>query len=218
MSACRHRRSGAIRMSPCRLRVHPARFPGLLGEHNPLLSPCRVLAVPCLHFSPAAAEAGVRWRRHPRIRQSPACRCRRLLHPAPSLRSVALFLRLSRCDICFRFSPGGRKTGERNPVFNLLHRDGLCRAFTLARPLQMQGCADAAILARSQFFYDARRSSRRFLAQVSLENRPDQLRAISALRPPVSPCIFRFSPGCRVGTAQPGAAVYVITEVYPCSM
>ncbi len=25
------------------------------------------------------------------------------------------------------------------------------------------------------------------------------------------PCIFRFSPGCRVGTAQPGAAVYVIT-------
>ncbi|HBT0821613.1 TPA: DUF1472 domain-containing protein, partial [Klebsiella pneumoniae] len=65
-------------MSPCRLRVHPARFPGLLGEHNPLLSPCRVLAVPCLHFSPAAAEAGVRWRRHPRIRQSPACRCRRL--------------------------------------------------------------------------------------------------------------------------------------------
>ncbi|HBT7274980.1 TPA: KlcA, partial [Klebsiella pneumoniae] len=25
----------------------------------------------------------------------------------------------------------------------------------------MQGCADAAILARSQFFYDARRSSRR---------------------------------------------------------
>ncbi|HBU1706492.1 TPA: KlcA, partial [Klebsiella pneumoniae] len=50
----------------------------------------------------------------------------------------------------------------------------------------MQGCADAAILARSQVFYDARRSSRRFLAQVSLENRPDQLRAISALRPPVS--------------------------------
>ncbi|HDT6064184.1 TPA: DUF905 domain-containing protein [Enterobacter kobei] len=28
------------------------------------------------------------------------------------------------------------------------------------------------------FFYDARRSSRRFLAQVSLENRPDQLRAL----------------------------------------
>ncbi|HBV4266174.1 TPA: hypothetical protein MD243_005433 [Klebsiella pneumoniae] len=53
-------------MSPCRLRVHPARFPGLLGEHNPLLSPCRVLAVPCLHFSPAAAEAGVRWRRFTR--------------------------------------------------------------------------------------------------------------------------------------------------------
>ncbi|HBT7962225.1 TPA: DUF1472 domain-containing protein, partial [Klebsiella pneumoniae] len=47
-------------MSPCRLRVHPARFPGLLGEHNPLLSPCRVLAVPCLHCSPAAAEARVR--------------------------------------------------------------------------------------------------------------------------------------------------------------
>ncbi|MBK0572111.1 KlcA, partial [Klebsiella pneumoniae] len=40
----------------------------------------------------------------------------------------------------------------------------------------MQGFADAAILARSQFFYDARRSSRRFLAQVSLENRPDPLR------------------------------------------
>ncbi|ROG91217.1 hypothetical protein BL124_00023030 [Klebsiella pneumoniae] len=46
---------------------------------------------------------------------------------------MALFLRLSRCDICFRFSPGGRKTGERNPVFNLLHRDGLCRADTTAR-------------------------------------------------------------------------------------
>nr|AVI43830.1 hypothetical protein [Klebsiella pneumoniae] len=61
----------------------PARFPGLLGEHNPLLSPCRVLALPCLHFSPAAAEAGVRWRRHPRIRQSPACRCRRLPSPGP---------------------------------------------------------------------------------------------------------------------------------------
>nr|VXZ93208.1 Uncharacterised protein [Klebsiella pneumoniae] len=29
LSACRHRRCGAIRMSPCRLRVHPARFPGL---------------------------------------------------------------------------------------------------------------------------------------------------------------------------------------------
>ena len=29
---------------------------------------------------------------------------------------------------------------------------GLCRAFTLARPLQMQGCADAVILARSQCF------------------------------------------------------------------
>ncbi|MHB2917650.1 hypothetical protein ACYBUK_25585, partial [Klebsiella pneumoniae] len=29
---------------------------------------------------------------------------------------------------------------------------GLCRAFTIARPLQMQGCADAAILTRSQFF------------------------------------------------------------------
>ncbi|HBT3708732.1 TPA: hypothetical protein MBH86_005046 [Klebsiella pneumoniae] len=70
-------------MSPCRLRVHPARFPGLLGEHNPLLSPCRVLAVPCLHFSPAAAEAGVRWRRHPRTRQSPACRCRRLRFTRP---------------------------------------------------------------------------------------------------------------------------------------
>ncbi|HBT8429141.1 TPA: hypothetical protein MCL09_005437, partial [Klebsiella pneumoniae] len=70
-------------MSPCRLRVHPARFPGLLGEHNPLLSPCRVLALPCLHFSPAAAEAGVRWRRHPRIRQSPACRCRRLRFTRP---------------------------------------------------------------------------------------------------------------------------------------
>ncbi len=83
LSACRHRRCGAIRMSPCRLRVHPARFPGLLGEHNPLLSPCRVLAVPCLHFSPAAAEAGVRWRRHPRIRQSPACRCRRLRFTRP---------------------------------------------------------------------------------------------------------------------------------------
>ncbi|HBX0823928.1 TPA: hypothetical protein GHC48_27300 [Klebsiella pneumoniae] len=50
----------------------------------------------------------------------------------------------------------------------LLHRFGLCRAFTLARPLQMQGFAGAAILARSQFFYEARRSSRRFLTQVSL--------------------------------------------------
>ncbi|MEQ0651995.1 hypothetical protein, partial [Klebsiella sp. JB_Kp009] len=71
----------------------------------------------------------------------------------------------------------------------------LCRAFTLARLLQMQGFADAAILARSQFFYDARRSSRRFLAQVSLENRPDPLRALSALRPPVSPLHLPLSAG-----------------------
>lgn len=61
----------------------PGPVSGPLGEHNPLLSPCRVLAVPCLHFSPAAAEAGVRWRRHPRIRQSPACRCRRLRFTRP---------------------------------------------------------------------------------------------------------------------------------------
>ncbi|HBU3559177.1 TPA: DUF1472 domain-containing protein, partial [Klebsiella pneumoniae] len=68
----------------------------------------------------------------------------------------------------------------------------------------MQGCADAAILARSQFFYDARRSSRRFLAQVSLENRPDQLRAISALRPPVSPLHLPLFAGlsCRHGTTR----------------
>lgn len=46
------------------------------------------------------------------------------LHPAPSLRSAALLLRLSRCDICFRFSPCGRKTGVRNILSNLLHRDG----------------------------------------------------------------------------------------------
>lgn len=32
------------------------------------------------------------------------------------------------------------------------------------------------------------------------------------------PCIFRFSPGCRVGTAPPGVAVHVITEVLPCSL
>ncbi|WP_221176681.1 MULTISPECIES: hypothetical protein, partial [Klebsiella pneumoniae complex] len=68
----------------------------------------------------------------------------------------------------------------------------------------MQGFADAAILARSQFFYDARRSSRRFLAQVSLENRPDQLRALSALRPPVSPLHLPLSAGlsCRHGTTR----------------
>ncbi|HBV4778322.1 TPA: hypothetical protein MD307_005838, partial [Klebsiella pneumoniae] len=70
-------------MSPCRLRVHPARFPGLLGENNPLLSPCRVRDAPCLHCSPAAAEAGVRWRPHLRIRKSPACRCRRLRFTRP---------------------------------------------------------------------------------------------------------------------------------------
>ena len=83
MSACRHRRSGAIRMSPCRLRALPARFPGLLGENNSLLSPCRVRVAPCLHCSPAAAEAGVRWRTHLRIRKSPACRCCRLRSTRP---------------------------------------------------------------------------------------------------------------------------------------
>ncbi|HBX1861599.1 TPA: DUF1472 domain-containing protein [Klebsiella pneumoniae] len=47
-------------MSPCRLRVHPARIPGLLDENHPLLFPRRVRAVPCLHYSPAAADARVR--------------------------------------------------------------------------------------------------------------------------------------------------------------
>nr|AVI43591.1 hypothetical protein [Klebsiella pneumoniae] len=112
MSACRHRRCGAIRMSPCRLRVHPARFPGLLGEHN--LCYRRAVCWLCRAFtlarqpqgwsslappSPDKAVAGLPLPPAP-------------LHPAPSLRSVALFLRLSRCDICFRFSPGGRKTGR----------------------------------------------------------------------------------------------------------
>nr|URQ56529.1 Hypothetical protein [Raoultella ornithinolytica] len=60
LSACRRRRNRAIRMSPCRLRVYPARPPGLWDKNPPLLSPCRVRAVPCLHFSPAAADARVR--------------------------------------------------------------------------------------------------------------------------------------------------------------
>jgi hypothetical protein len=48
--------------------------------------------------------------------------------------------------------PGLRAFGMKT---SLCHRRvvfGLCRAFTLARPLQMQGCADASILARSQCF------------------------------------------------------------------
>lgn len=36
------------RMSPCRLRIHPARFTGLMGENPPLLSPCRERVVPCM--------------------------------------------------------------------------------------------------------------------------------------------------------------------------
>ena len=91
------------------------------GPH--VVSPASLRVVPCLHFSPAAADARVRWRRHPR------------------------------------------------PV---------------------------------AFFFDARRSSRRFLAQVSLENRPDPLRALSALRPPVSPLHLPLSAGlsCRHGTTR----------------
>ena len=152
MSACRHRRCGAIRMSPCRLRVHPARFPGLLGEHNPLLSPCRVLAVPCLHFSPAAAEAGVRWRRHPRIRHSPACRCRRLrftrphpsgLWPDSCVCRVATFASAFLPVVEIRVRQTFYSTSASRRVVLCLH---------LTRPLQMQGFADAAILARSQLF------------------------------------------------------------------
>ncbi|PJX30699.1 hypothetical protein CWM53_19260 [Klebsiella sp. A-Nf5] len=47
-------------MSPCRLRVYPARPPGLWDENPPLLSPCRVRAVPCLHLSRAVANARVK--------------------------------------------------------------------------------------------------------------------------------------------------------------
>ncbi|HBX2025046.1 TPA: hypothetical protein MHR78_26400 [Klebsiella variicola] len=60
LSASWRRRSGAIRMSPCRLSIYPARFPGLLSENNPQLSLYRVRPVPCLHYSPAAADARVR--------------------------------------------------------------------------------------------------------------------------------------------------------------
>ncbi|AUH82835.1 hypothetical protein CI648_23075 [Klebsiella pneumoniae subsp. pneumoniae] len=34
------------------------------GPH--VVSPASLRVVPCLHFSPAAADARVRWRRHPR--------------------------------------------------------------------------------------------------------------------------------------------------------
>ncbi|WP_341540997.1 TraC family protein [Klebsiella michiganensis] len=37
-------------MSPCRLRVYPARPPGLWDENPPLLSPCRVRAVGSMNF------------------------------------------------------------------------------------------------------------------------------------------------------------------------
>ncbi|NNS04976.1 DUF1472 domain-containing protein [Klebsiella michiganensis] len=47
-------------MSPCRLRIHPARSTGLWDKNPPLLSLSRVRAVPCLHYSPAAADARVR--------------------------------------------------------------------------------------------------------------------------------------------------------------
>ena len=109
-----------IRMSPCRLQsTRPGFRP--LGEHNPLLSPCRVLAVPCLHFSPAAAEAGVRWRRHPRIRQSPVCRCRWFqLSPGPIppvrgliIASVALRHLL---PLFSRWSKTGRKPCIQPPI------------------------------------------------------------------------------------------------------
>lgn len=45
LSASWRRRSGAIRMSSCRLSIYPTRFPGLLSENNPQLSPYRVRPV-----------------------------------------------------------------------------------------------------------------------------------------------------------------------------
>ncbi|ENZ1222247.1 hypothetical protein ACVNA9_004205 [Enterobacter hormaechei] len=63
----------------------------------------------------------------------------------------------------------------------------------------------AAILARSQSFSDvSRRSSRRSLAQYSLDNRSDRLSCFSALRPPVAPLHSPLFVGlsCRHGVSR----------------
>ena len=148
--ACRCRRLRFTRPHPsglwpyscvCRVATSASAFLPVVekrGEKPCIQPPASRRVVPCLHFSPAAADARVRWRRHPR--------------PV-----AVFFMMLAVLPVVFslRFRSKTVQTS-----FALYLRCGLrCR-----------------------------------------------------------PCIFRFSPGCRVGTAQPGAAVYVITEVYPCSM
>ena len=218
MSACRHRRCGAIRMSPCRLRVHPARFPGLLGEHNPLLSPCRVLAVPCLHFSPAAAEAGVRWRRHPRIRQSPACRCRRLRFTRPHPSGPWPYYCVCRvATSASAFLPVVEKTA-REPCIQPPASRQVVPYLHFSPAAADARVADAAILARSRFFM--------MLAVLpvvfSLSFRSKTVRTSFAL---YLRCGLRCRPASSAfrravvsARQQPGAAVSVITEVYRCSM
>ena len=81
LSACRCRRTSAIRMSPCRLRFHPARFPGLMGENPPLLSPCRERVVPCLHLSRAAGNSRVRFAAAVTRSLLPVCRDLTVVRP-----------------------------------------------------------------------------------------------------------------------------------------
>jgi hypothetical protein len=216
LSACRHRRCGAIRMSPCRLRVHPARFPGLLGEHNPLLSPCRVLAVPCLHFSPAAA--GLEFAGAAIPGQSPACRCRRLRFTRPHPSGPWPYYCVCRvATSASAFLPVVKKRGEKpciqppasRRVVPCLHFSPAAADASALTPPSSPGRRFFMMLAVLPVVFSLRFRSKTVQTSFALYLR-------CGLR--CRPCIFRFSPGCRVGTAQPGAAVYVITEVYPCSM
>nr|AVI43624.1 hypothetical protein [Klebsiella pneumoniae] len=134
LSACRHRRCGAIRMSPCRLRVHrPVSGPFV----NTTLCYRRAVCWLCRAFTLARQPQGWSSLAPPSPDKAVAglpLPPARFTRPHPS--GLALF-RVCRVATSASALPVVEK-GERNPVFNLLHRDGLCRAFTLARPLQMQ--------------------------------------------------------------------------------
>nr|QTX14403.1 hypothetical protein [Klebsiella pneumoniae] len=86
------------------------------------------------------------------------------------------------------FSPCARKPRQGTSCCISCIASGSAVPSLLARPLQMQGFAGAAILARSQFFYEARRSSRRFSRSgFALKTVQTSFVLLSALRPPVSP-------------------------------
>ncbi|MDF7600360.1 hypothetical protein [Escherichia coli] len=86
--------------------------------------------------------------------------------------------------------PSAKRAGNGKPLAPC--RNGKRRAFTLARPLRMQGFASPPSSPGRSDFMDAPLSSRRFPAQVSRENRPERVGFFCAAACGVAPAFSAF--------------------------